>query len=107
MTSQSPLVEIRSAELTAARSVAEATGEAERRIADARSEAARLVEEARARGRAIADERHQAELQAAAEQAAEVTRSVEHRIVALRHSVKPEIDRLVDAMLGVVLPRPE
>lgn len=107
MTSESPLDTIRSAELAAAKAVASATEEAERSIASSRTEAIQMVDEARVRGRAIADERHEVALEAANEQAAQISRSVENRIEALRHQVIPEIDRLVDAMLGVVLPRPE
>jgi vacuolar-type H+-ATPase subunit H len=107
MTSQSPLAEIRSAELGAARAVVAANEEAERRIGSARSEAVRMVDEARARGRATADQRHKAQLDAAEVQAAEISQSVEQRVEALRRDVIPEIDRLVDAMFGVVLPGPE
>lgn len=107
MTSQPPLAKIRSAELAAARTVAAASDEAERRITEARSEAVRLVDDARTRGREIADERHDAALSAARAEAAQISDSVGERIEALRRDVTPEIDRLVDAMLGVVLPDPE
>lgn len=106
MTSLPPLAEIRSAELAAARTVAAASDEAERRISAARSEAVRLVDEARTRGRRIADERHEVAVKAARDEAAQIADSVEQRIDTLRRDVAPEIDRLVDAMLGVVLPRP-
>lgn len=107
MTSQPPLAEIRSAELAAARSVAAAADAAERLIAAARSEAVRLVDDAKRRGRGIAVERHDAALAAARVEAEQIAASVEERIEALRRSVAPEIDRLVDAMLDVVLPRQE
>ena len=107
MTSQRPLAEIRSAELAAARTLAAASDEAERRIAAARSEAVRLIDDARTCGREIADERHENALDAARHEAARIADSVGERIEALRRGTAPELDRLVDAMLGVVLPRPE
>jgi vacuolar-type H+-ATPase subunit H len=107
MTARSPLTEIRSAELAAARVVASATEHAESQIIEARNEAVALVDDARVRGRKTADERHEATLDSARERASEISRSVEQRIATLHSRVIPEIDRLVDAMLGVVLPRLE
>ena len=107
MSTRSPLADIRSAELAAARVVAQATARAENQIAEARNVAVELLDDARVRGRKIADERHDAALDSARERASEIARSVEQRLETLRSRVAPEIDRLVDAMLGVVLPRSE
>ena len=107
MTARSPLADIRSAELAAARVVAEATEHAENQMAEARNATVELLDDARVRGRKIADERHDAALESARERASEISRSVEQRIETLHSRVAPEIDRLVDAMLGVVLPRSE
>ena len=107
MSARSPLADIRSAELAAARVIAEATERAEDQIGEARNVAVELLNDARVRGRKIADERHDAALDSARERASEISRSVEQRIETLRSRVAPDIDRLVDAMLDVVLLRSE
>ncbi len=107
MSANSPLVEIRAAELAAARSVAAAREEVARSLTGERSEATNLVERARAEGRALADQHYEAAIDTARSEAADVARSVEQRIGRLRTDVAPELDRLTQAMLELVMARME
>ncbi len=99
-----PLAHIRAAELAAARSVTSEAERAEQAITEARRQAVRIVEEARSQGRTAADERFAAAVAAAELRAAEISGNLDARIASVRSVVEPELDRLVDAMVGVVLP---
>lgn len=104
---QSPLAEIRSAELAAARSLADASEQATEAMAGARVEAARIVEEGRTRGDDAADERFAAVVAKADARATEILEAVGGRITHLRGQVEPQLDTLVEQLLAVVLPEPE
>ena len=101
------LAEIRTAELAAARSVAGATETAGQAIADARRTAGELADDARQQGRALADVRFASTVAEAEADAARIAHELEQRIVDLRDRVEPELDRLVEAMVGVILPGTE
>ena len=99
-----PLSDIRAAELAAARSVTAETEKAERTVTEARRRAVEMVDEARLAGRAAADQRFEDAVTGAEQQAAEISALLDGRMARLRESVGPELDRLAEAMLGVIVP---
>lgn len=105
--SREPLALIRAAELSAARSVAAESAQTSLAIADARREAVHLGEQARRRGKVVAEERYARAIAQAESRAADIAQTLDGRIRSLKARVEPELDRLVEAMLYVVLPRTE
>jgi vacuolar-type H+-ATPase subunit H len=102
--SKSPLTDIRSAELAAARSVSEATDAAQQAVAEARAAAQDTVERARAEGRATADERFGATVTEAQDVAAGIAEAVDGDIAELRRRVEPQLETLARVMLDALMP---
>lgn len=103
--SDSPLAEIRSAELAAARSVAAETERGETALATARHEAVQLIERARDEGRDLADEHYTHSVDEAEALAAQIGAESHHRITVLREEVRPHLPQLAEAMLAIILPK--
>ena len=101
---QTPLTEIRSAELAAARAVSDATEAAEQAVADARLAAEARVRQARDEGRAAADESYARKIEQARAEAAEIAAAIDDNVEDLRSRVEPGLDALADSMLEALLP---
>ncbi len=101
---KTPLTEIRSAELAAARAVSEATEAAEQAVADARLAAEAAVEHARAEGRAAADESYSRTVEKAQAEAAEIAAAIDDDVADVRRRVEPRIAALAELMLETLLP---
>lgn len=103
-TPDSPLNDIRAAELAAAQSIAEAGNEADRRIADARRRAVDIAEAGAAEGRAIADTRFAASVAEAERRADGIGREADVGVRRYRDQVEPQLGNLVAAIIEQILP---
>lgn len=101
---RAPLVEIRSAELAAARALSEAGESAEQAVAEARSAAAGAVDQARAEGRAAADGRFSDTIEQAESEAGAISAAIDDNVKELRRQIGPRIEHLAEKMLDQLLP---
>jgi vacuolar-type H+-ATPase subunit H len=101
---KTPLAEIRSAELAAARSVSEATETAKEQVAEARASAQEAIEQARVEGRADADRRFAEAVERARAEAAVIAEEIDDGVERLRSRIEPRIEELAAAMLEELLP---
>lgn len=101
---KTPLAEIRSAELAAARSVSEATDTAKEQVAEARAAAQETIDHARADGRADADRRFAEAVEQARSEAAGIAAEIDDGVERLRSRIEPRIEELAVAMLEELLP---
>ena len=103
----SPLNNIRAAELAAAQSIAEANDEAERLITSARRRAVDITAAGAVEGQNIADARFAASVAEAEKLAAGIAHEVDGRVRRYRDRVEPQLNKLVEAMIDQILPARE